>query len=117
MKRRIPPSYFIIGFISNLVKYIPLLVIALILLVAGIFVKPCGTAGGIIAGICVVLALAEQTVISGNIISSSGQNDPRVDEILDAVYGIPEDGAEKPDIDDIVKKMSGSCDDETDEQV
>lgn len=102
MKRKYPPSHFLIGFVYNLIRYAPLLLAALIFLALGIFIKPCAIIGGIILGICIVLALAAQT--NQVYLAKQEYDDPQINEFFDKIYG--EDKLDFDEFDEYIKSIS-----------
>lgn len=74
--RKYPNRLFVIGFFSNLfLRFCWLFVPSVVLLIVGIFVKPCLYIGGIIFFIDVILSLVEQIKIRKTFIEESDNPD------------------------------------------
>lgn len=82
--RKYPKKLFIIGFISNLLlRFCWLFIPSVVLLIVGIFIKPCLYVGGIILFIDVILSLVEQIKIRKTFIEESDNPDfKKLQEVL-----------------------------------
>lgn len=76
MNNKYPTSLFIVGFITNLLfHFFWLLVPSIILLVVGIFVKPCLYVGVIVLAIDILLSLIRQIRIRNTFLEESDNPD------------------------------------------
>ncbi len=98
-KRKYPMSLFVIGFITNfLFHYFWLFLSGVILIIAGIFLKPCLFAGALIILVDAVLSFAEQSRIRKAFLSDSDNADFRA--FQDALSG---DGKWTDNIKDVLE--------------
>lgn len=87
MKRKYPMSFFVIGIMQNLVKYVLIGLIGALFLIIGFFGTDMCITIGIIVLICYfLLCVIEQFIIRSSILKESSS--PEFNEFMDSVFGV-----------------------------
>jgi hypothetical protein len=87
MKRKYPTSFFVIGIMQNLVKYVFISLIGALFLIIGFLGTDMCITIGIIILICYfLLCVIEQFIIRSAILKES--NSPEFNEFMDGAFGV-----------------------------
>lgn len=108
MKRKYPTSLFIIGMLTNIVfHFFWLFLPAVVIMIAGLFIRPCLVAGLIILLLDIVLSLIEQMKIRKAFLSSS--DNPGFQQFQEA---LSKDGNWMENVRDAVEHINSEADKE-----